>query len=407
VRELEPRAQRALGAVGLAVVVVAAVGAVYLRPWQWTPPVPGPAAARAAPAIPASVQQVQFLSPAVGWVVTDGPASAALFHTTDGGRHWQRQLEGVHGFDWTLRFFDAGHGVVYMIGRDGSPALWRTGDGGHHWARLTLPAPVPPHLVFFADPDHGWSVARPTLQVVFGPIVDRQDVVLFRTADGGATWAPVLATDERQPVSHGLGDDGQKTWIWFRDRSAGWIGQTNPGEHAVVYATTDGGEDWSRQELPAPGGDQAGAGTLTVPPIAFGRDGVALVEARIVPVSNGWTVQGGSLVTWQLAAAAWSAPTALPANPFSLGSLGTVDGRRWWAAAGPSVQMTDDAGAHWRPVGQAPAGMQFVELSLVDAGHAWAILVDTRSCTPWLPCRFTLARTADGGRHWSVVRSPA
>ena len=63
---MEPRAWRALTALGLAAVVVAAVGLTYLRPWQGLAPT-RVAPQRAAPARQVSVQQMQFLSATQGW----------------------------------------------------------------------------------------------------------------------------------------------------------------------------------------------------------------------------------------------------------------------------------------------------------------------------------------------------
>src|SRR5215472_9549241 len=90
VSSLEPRAWRALGAVGLAVLVVVVVGMAYLRPWQLLAPAPPPPVK---PQPAATVQEMQFLSANLGWVVAENSGSSALFHTADGGRHWQRRLQ--------------------------------------------------------------------------------------------------------------------------------------------------------------------------------------------------------------------------------------------------------------------------------------------------------------------------
>src|SRR5215470_8802784 len=119
---IEMQARRAVAATGLAALVVAAIGVIYLRPWQAFAPAPRPAVRptfvqqlRPQATPPAMVQQLQFLSANLGWVVTGGygsaSASASLFRTTDGGRHWQHQLDGMAGDGWMLSFFDAKRGV--------------------------------------------------------------------------------------------------------------------------------------------------------------------------------------------------------------------------------------------------------------------------------------------------------
>ena len=404
---MEPRARRALAAVGLAVVLVAVVGATYLKPWQaWTLARAPAAAVRAAPPRSApSVQQLHFLSATAGWVVTGGAFSSTLFRTLDGGRHWQRQLAGVAGDGWTLRFFDATHGVLYAADQRG-PALWRTGDGGQHWTRVTVPAPTQPRLVYFADPNHGWCLAAVGAQPFGTLIADRQEVALFRTIDGGASWSQVLRTDRRS-AEGGLDGDGVKTWIWFRDPNAGWIGQTTLGGHAVVYTTVDGGDRWIRWELPPPAagwGSPAGVSDDDAP-TPLGTGSLAMVVAPIVegPNPGSLLLQNWYAYTWLTRS--WADPVQLPGPAFSV--VGHTQGRRWWAASGSTLLESDDAGNHWRAVGNGPAGRLFFRFDAVDPDHAWALLLDPQSCRFSSPCVFSLGRTADGGRHWTLVSAPA
>lgn len=404
---MEPRAWRALTALGLAAAVVAAVGLTYLRPWQGLAPTRA-TPQRAAPVAKVSVQQMQFLSPTLGWVVTGDASASKLFHTTDGGRRWQRQLDGVAGQGWALRFFDARRGVVYAADRQG-PALWRTADGGQRWTRAIVPKPTAPSLIFFADPSHGWWLAPlADLPPFTGPIADRQDVVLFRTTDGGANWSQVLRTD-LPPASHGLEADGLKTWIWFRDLNTGWIGQATPGDHAVVYSTMDGGDDWIRQELPPPA---AGWGSplgvfLESPPTPIGTWSDVLVAAPISqgPYQGTYVLQSAYVYARQ--AASWAVPTPLPRADFAFSVVASTEGRRWWASSGSTVLESDDSGDHWQALGEGPNRRLFARFDVVDPGHAWALLLDARACGPGLPCPFSLARTADGGRHWTLVSTPA
>jgi photosystem II stability/assembly factor-like uncharacterized protein len=422
----EPRAWRALGAVGLAVMIVLAVGAAYLRPWQQlTRPAPAPAPS-VAPQRAAQVRDMQFLSANLGWVVTEDAGSSTLLQTADGGRHWRRQLvvQGGQGRIVSFRFFDARHGVVYSF-EGFTQVLRRTGDGGQHWTsvglpRLTqgLPSLAAPGLLFFADPDHGWCLVTLGPLSPGAPIVDRQDIALFRTVDGGATWREMLRTDDQNRVSHGLGDDGWKMWIQFRDLRTGWIGQTTPGSHAAVYATVDGGEDWTRQELASPtGGWGSSDGTTDLTPPAVSRggsvllgaapvvasagDSVLLGVAPIVRTGNGWIIREQYLYVWAPAAASWSAPMRIPgAFP---ATIEVVDGRRWWAAGGTDLLVSDDAGDHWRVMGQAPTGLLFVRFAVADVNRAWALLLDARTCQVGGPCRTSLGSSADGGRHWATV----
>jgi photosystem II stability/assembly factor-like uncharacterized protein len=362
---------------------------------------------------------MQFVSADQGWVVTGRPASSSLFRTTDGGRHWRRQLGGVAGNGWTLSFFDARRGVVYGADQHG-PQLWRTTDGGQRWTRTAIPCLAPPSLVSFLDLDHGWCV-DPSSTVMpasggpaaaFGPLLpERQVIALYRTVDGGVHWLRVLATGEMQPVSSGLGDDGQKAWIWFRDVNVGWIGQRNAGGGAVVYATTDGGDHWNREELPSPAG---GWGS----DIWTWESGPQVVGGRVSPlllVEEARQGQQGQIVLsaeylYTARSSAWMGPVLVPEIP-AVPTVMETDQAHWLVATGSSVLETTDAGENWQRLGQIPYGWLVSRLTMVDRDHGWAQLIGALGPSwgnniPVAPPT-ALARTVDGGRHWSLVVTPS
>jgi photosystem II stability/assembly factor-like uncharacterized protein len=396
---VQARARRAAAAVGLATVVVAAIGALYLRPWHTFAPAPG----SPSPRPPAALLQLQFLSADLGWVVTGGLGSASLLRTTDGGRHWQRQLAGVDGPGWSLWFFDARRGMVYGEDKRGA-ALWRTTDGGQRWTRIATPCPAPPRLVFFRDLDHGWCIAPGSGRAGgTGAIPARQEVALFRTADGGVHWSQLLATDQAQPVGGGLSDEGQKAWIWFRDADAGWIGQLSPGGRAVVYATTDGGDHWNRQELPPPGdGWGSTLGTWEDgPQVVGGPSSPGLLVSTIVPgpQQGQFILQGRYLYQWP--SPSWAGPVVVPSGAFLI-----TDQGRWLVANGSSVLETSDGGRDWVALGQVPVGWLISRITMVDRDHGWAILFSSEPTPIGTPRTMGLARSSDGGRHWTVVAVP-
>jgi photosystem II stability/assembly factor-like uncharacterized protein len=395
---VEARARRAAAAVGLAAALVAAVGVFYLEPWQAFERAPAkPAPERP----PVAVLQAKFVSATTGWVVTGGPDSASLFRTTDGGSHWQRQFDGVAGFGWALSFFDARQGVVSAADRRG-PLLLRTADGGQHWTRRPQTCQTLPRLVFFLDMDHGWCLTVDG-DPASGPALwpDRQEVALHRTTDGGAHWTQVLATAPAQPVANGLSDAGQKSWIWFDDARTGWIGQDGSDGHAVVYATSDAGDHWTRQELPPPdGGWRSGAGITedSPPPGSGASPSVAVGTLEPGPRQGVFSLDGRYVYTWH--APAWTGPVQVPNGPVAL-----ADQANWFVVMGTSVLESADGGENWTALGSPPEGWVLSGLTMVDRDHGWATLF--RLPRTGLAISTTgMARTADGGRHWTVVATP-
>ncbi len=165
----------------------------------------------------------------------------------------------------------------------------------------------------------------------------------------------------------------------------------------------DGGESWARQELSAAGCDQAGAATLMTPdpPRATG----ATVRRSSRPGGPSQRRLGrAGLLPVQVAAGCRHLILQRTAffPRFSTTNLEVLEDRRRCAASGSSVRLTD-AGDRWRSVEQALARLLFVDLSLVDEDHAWAVLIphDAVHDKSALPVHHGPHRRR--GRRWSMV----
>jgi photosystem II stability/assembly factor-like uncharacterized protein len=159
-----------------------------------------------------------------GWAV----GATGVFHTVDAGLTW-RVVDGEdsaarHVNGRVLHFTGASTG--WLAGKHG--ALLRTSDGGATWARVPVPGQTnTEHAPDFwggtwPDAAHGWLVGE------YGTIL--------RTADGGDTWTLVDA-GTRDAFFTGVAFAGADGWI------VGFL--PNNVARSVVYRTRDGGATWA------------------------------------------------------------------------------------------------------------------------------------------------------------------
>jgi photosystem II stability/assembly factor-like uncharacterized protein len=71
-----------------------------------------------------------------------------------------------------------------------------------------------------------------------------------------------------------------------------------------------------------------------------------------------------------------------------------ADAQVWWVVAGGVVQVTTDAGRHWRSVAAHGLPAARCSVSSVSAASATAA---------WVVAGGVLYRTGDGGRTWQRV----
>jgi len=163
-----------------------------------------------------------------------------IIRSLDGGMHWENMSHGQYVNDDTVDMHGVlvgrwRPGMVFAIGRAG---LFSSTDHGQHWASARLEPLNPKGHTYCrdirevpGDPKTIWVAAGANFQSDVG--------VLFRSNDGGASWARVdmgvkprttmftIAFDERQP---------RRMYC-----------ATSGGE---VFASDDGGQSWAERHLP-------------------------------------------------------------------------------------------------------------------------------------------------------------
>jgi len=211
--------------------------------------------------VPTTLFGASFPDPTHGYVVG---ASHTIFATADGGQTWAQQdtplpsafADGelveepsTEATDPTkasfsdVDFVDADHGYAVST----SDAILTTSDGGRTWAEVPTPRPLEVRSDWPKGVPSGWQFnAVSFVDRNVGLVVGEQGVI-FRTLDGGATWAY-----QGDPVY------GRLTDVDFLDEVHAEIVGTVIGPDEETYlalGTVDGGETWTFQRSGNPADD--------------------------------------------------------------------------------------------------------------------------------------------------------
>ena len=357
---------------------------------------------------------IHMVSPTTGWAI----AQTSILRTNDGARTWRDCTPAVVGglvleTDATLNYgqYAGLPANVAFVGPTtawlalpgpGQVSIFRTSDGGGHWdqsalmlstvAGLASPnASDTPGVVGldFVSASDGWLALTPS-----GLAMGSEDVELFSTKDGGATWQLLAASTPPSASPGTIPYEGDKTGFAFTDLRHGFLFGYSHSPGTWLYLTKDTGKTWEKSGLPAP--DDRSVSQLlgdypsTWPPLLLGS------QEAILPVT-------GASGPWQSAlfvtvfyvtrdqGATWTAtrPIELPENPAQIWSW--PDPRHGFAASDTTLCLTDDGGQSWH-TSSLPAVLSGVtQLDFITASLGWALAGGR------------LAQTTDGGNSWSML----
>lgn len=320
----------------------------------------------------ACLRDVTFVNAKRGWAVGD---CGAIWHTADGGEHWEQQSSGVDCRLESVCFLDNGWaagGCTLPYGHISTGVILRTTDGGQHWNRvekLLLPAL---HRVKFFDRVRGWAIGDGSALFPSG---------LFYTETGGQDWTPVSSSElgtwnvgdfttftsgaaasgsaavfvrgKSAQRSDFPGTDGCHRPDRFNDRDdpppfppkslrlsengVGWLA----GDRGVVLCTTDGGQSWHSPtgEIPLLNGER------------FGPDDIEQIDFAAVAVrgSKVWIAgsPGSLIVHSDDGGKSWSVQSTGQSLPIK--AISFVDDHHGWAVGAlGTILATDDGGQTWR-----------------------------------------------------------
>jgi len=290
------------------------------------------------------------------------PAANVLLQSKDGGRSWVDRLHfsnvydgmemfGADGFIWTIDMSrpecKPTQSCVVLL--PDPMTVYATSDGGATWTPRP-PTTFPVQDAFFLDSEHGWADSES---------VGLNAEVLYATADGGETWSHIAALPKASPMAYVFGVGNYRvTFSRQGDGSLrGWyVGATQ------LYVSTDGGHTWGAVPLAAPAAVSGWASTPSQPTFA-GREG-------LLPI-------------------AYHDPSGADnATPNRIYLYVSHDGGATWGDARPA------------PAGFAPVG-DILSTTILDSQHIW-LTSQSETGGENVQAVPAVARTADGGRTWTV-----
>lgn len=280
--------------------------------------------------------------------------------TDDGGRTWQQQYVCVRSSPCTaddddsvsdhpflqlrdVAFVDRDHG--WAVGAQGR--IITTSNGGDTWRPQASPTTDALNDVQFIDRDHGWAVG--------GQVRDRSTIVA--TDDGGQTW-----TRQRSVELEQFRD------VHFIDTERGWAVGTkgtvvgNVVDHftgvriddavspaAVIVATEDGGQSWTRQSS----GSQE-----------------HLFGVSFVDSDRGWTVgDNGTILATSDGGLTWTDQDS--GTDKDLRSVEFLDARRGYVVGKEGTILATSDGGHTWVSQNSPTTVFLSDVSFVDLDHGY------------------------------------
>jgi photosystem II stability/assembly factor-like uncharacterized protein len=369
-----------------------------------------------------------FISADKGWMAQNAAGAYnaagsafgpfALYQTLDGGRRWTQRLTwscpapsqilfSGDGKEGLVVAFSAPQGIV----ANRCPgAIFHTTDGGAHWQQVSIGA-VPQKVntdiwgrsdIFFLNTREGWASYGET--VPSGAVLQN----LIHTTDSGAHWT--LLSRVNWQAQFGADWAGQ---LVFRDASTGFLlpppahnSQTQAAP-PFFFITQDGGAHWQMLHLTAPPGSQLHASNaLFVPYMA--SEVTVLEVAEEQPAGEPRDYIFGATGN----ADNWSFSIELPDSLRGM-EIHFIDMRHWIGRLSDGgLVRTDDGGKHWSRINSTfppqTVSVGIEPFRFVDPFHGWTLVCPYGEAIGSDPLASIscLSTTSDGGVHWTRLALP-
>jgi len=204
------------------------------------------------------------------WYVAVG--SGGLWKTTNAGITWQPVFDQQASYSIGTVALDPGNPTVVWVGTGENVSgrhvgwgdgVYRSRDGGRSWQRVGLERSQ--HIgKILVDPRDGNIVFAAAEGPLWSSGGQRG---LYKTMDGGETWAAVLEIDENTGVTDVEFDPSDPDVLYaaaYQRRRHIWsLLAGGPG--SGIYKSTDGGASWRRITTGLPQGDMGKIGLAVTP----------------------------------------------------------------------------------------------------------------------------------------------
>ena len=280
-------------------------------------------------------------------------AGSGVWKTTDAGRTWRPIGNELPPAIGAIAVAPSAPGTIYVGTGQVAPrydvgsgrGVFKSTDGGKTWHSLGL-ADTRNIGRIWVDPRNPELVVVAALGHLFGPNRQRG---IYRSTDGGKTWAHVLKINDDTGVVDLAADPTNPKLLYaaaWQTRDYPWLDYFEPfsGPGSGIYRSTDGGATWTRLE---------GHGWPTGP---LGRIGLAVTH----------TAQG----------------TRIYATVASTSAGG--------------VWRSDDAGDHWRRVND--------DQNTFGNWYFSRLTVGPRNPDIVYSAGQSIRRSSDGRKTWSIIK---